>query len=400
MHSCDRLYARPATCRVVPQNRPIGKTRSSQRVGAHGNNSDDSRDLKEFGVEGTIVGHQEGPSVTIYEFQPAAGTKQAKVHSLIDDLALALKVDSLFIKAVPGKRALGIEVPNQCRKTVLFGDLCSKTGFGEGSDQLSYIVGTDGQGQVVQEDLTQMPHLLIAGATGSGKSVGINTLISSLLVRYSPAKVQFIMIDPKLLELSIYEGVPHLMTPVITTVKETLVALQKTVDEMERRFAVMQGYNVKNIAAFNKVESEGLKKHEAFPYIVIIIDELADLMLSAPKEIETLIQKLAQKARASGIHLILATQRPSVDILTGKIKANLPSRISFQVPSRHDSRTILDQDGAEKLLGRGDLLLQKPGTQMKRIQGEYISDIEIEDLVEKLKKTTFSNIPRSEVFVS
>ncbi|MEI8024878.1 MAG: DNA translocase FtsK 4TM domain-containing protein [Pseudomonadota bacterium] len=355
--------------------------------------------LGDFGIKAEVIGHQTGPVVTVYEVRPEAGVKQARLLGLADDLALSLKADSLLIQPIPEKSALGIQVPNQTRQDVLMGELLEHPTFSRLTSTLSFVIGKSISGQPVYADLGGMPHLLVAGSTGSGKSVGINTLITSLLTRSSPKDVRMILVDPKMLELSVYEGIPHLLMPVITQPEKATSALRWAVHEMERRYRVMQQMQVRNIAAFNqawldaKEETRSLIKAQlkddeidTLPYIVLVIDELADLMMTAPKEIESIIQRLAQKARASGIHMVLATQRPSVDIITGVIKANLPSRIAFQVVSKHDSRTILDQMGAEKLLGKGDLLLQRPGlNKLERIQGAYVSDSEVVNFVKSIK---------------
>ncbi|MEZ4742839.1 MAG: DNA translocase FtsK [Bdellovibrionota bacterium] len=357
--------------------------------------------LQDFNIAGKIIGFQPGPVVTVYEFQPEAGIKQSKVLGLIDDIALALKVDSIFINPVKGKRALGVQVPNSKRDTVFLGDILSSDNFKAAINPLTFAMGKSLNGDVVCADLASMPHLLVAGSTGSGKSVGINALLCSILMKSSPSQVRMILVDPKMLELSVYDGIPHLLMPVITESTKANLALKWAVNEMERRYKLMQNACVRNIEAFNsfwstsneedknllreKVEDEDITQ---LPYILLVIDELADLMLTAPKEIESIIQRLAQKARASGIHMVLATQRPSVDIITGVIKANLPSRIAFQVVSKHDSRTILDQMGADKLLGKGDMLFQKPGiNNLERIQGALVSDNEVVSLVKNLKSS-------------
>jgi S-DNA-T family DNA segregation ATPase FtsK/SpoIIIE len=356
--------------------------------------------LADFGVSGTIVGHQTGPVVTVFEFQPDAGIKQSKVLGLIDDLALALRVDSIFIHPVKGKRALGIQVPNSKREMVYLGDLLESRAYQDPTSPLTFVMGKSLSGDPVCANLAEMPHALIAGSTGSGKSVGINVLLCSLIMRSSPKDVRMILVDPKMLELSVYEGIPHLLMPVITDPNKASLALKWAVNEMERRYRIMQGVSVRNIEAFNslwrnasKEKREEIQRNTEeeelghLPYVVLVIDELADLMLTAPKEIESVIQRLAQKARASGIHLVLATQRPSVDIITGVIKANLPSRIAFQVVSKHDSRTILDQMGADKLLGKGDMLFQKPGVAaLERIQGAFVNDEEVVSMVAQVKQ--------------
>jgi len=359
-----------------------------------------TKTLSEFGVEGRIVGWQPGPVVTVYEYQPDAGIKQSKILSLMDDLALSLKVDSIFINPVPGKRALGIQVPNQRREIVYLGDIIASELFQKNPSPMTFAMGKTINGQPFTADLTAMPHLLAAGATGTGKSVGINSLLCSVIMKSSPEDVRMILVDPKMLELSVYDGIPHLLMPVITEPDRASSALKWAANEMERRYKIMQHAQVRNIGGFNafwetanesrKEQIRGLMNdpHIArLPYILLVIDELADLMLTAPKDVEGSIQRLAQKARASGIHMVLATQRPSVDVITGVIKANLPCRLSFQVVSKHDSRTILDQMGAEKLLGRGDLLLQRPGVgRLERLQGALVSDEEVLALVAETKR--------------
>ncbi len=360
--------------------------------------------LSEFGVKGILIAVKPGPVVTVFEFQPDAGVKQSKVMSLVDDLALALHVDAILINPVTDKRALGIQVPNKKRKLVSLGDVIDSPSFENSESHLTFAMGESLSGDPVITDISAMPHLLVAGATGSGKSVAVNTLLCSILMKSSPEDVRMILVDPKMLELSIYEGIPHLLMPVITEPHRAGATLKWAVVEMERRYKLMQLARVRNIAGFNEFWESASEEERTslatevtqyikedfevcrLPLILIVIDELADLMLTAPKEIETLIQRLAQKARASGIHLVLATQRPSVDIITGVIKANLPCRAAFQVVSKHDSRTILDQMGAEKLLGKGDMLLQRPGVnRLERIQGAFVSDKEVIDLVQYIK---------------
>ena len=358
-----------------------------------------TKTFADFGVAGKIIGYQPGPVVTVFEFQPDAGVKQSRVLSLIDDLALSLKVDSIFINPVPGKRALGVQVPNTRRETVYLGDIIRSESFQNSPSPLIFAMGKSLSGQPVSADLTSMPHLLMAGATGAGKSVAINSLTCSVVMKSSPADVRMILVDPKMLELSVYEGIPHLLMPVITEPDRASHALKWAAAEMERRYRLMQFAAVRNIAGFNQFLDSaspsrreeirlvsGSDQIERLPYILLVIDELADLMMTAPKDVESSIQRLAQKARASGIHMVLATQRPSVDIITGVIKANLPCRLSFQVVSKHDSRTILDQVGAEKLLGRGDMLFQRPGSgRLERIQGALVGDEEVLGLVATLK---------------
>jgi S-DNA-T family DNA segregation ATPase FtsK/SpoIIIE len=358
--------------------------------------------FEDFGVLGQIIGYQSGPVVTVYEFQPDAGVKQSKVLSLIDDLALALRVDSIFIHPVRGKRALGVQVPNSKREPVHLGDILGTATFKDAPSPLSFGLGKTITGHPMCTDLTAMPHLLVAGATGSGKSVGINAMLCSIIMKATPEQVRMILVDPKMLELSIYEGIPHLLMPVITEPHKASLALKWAASEMERRYRLMQLACVRNIEGFNEFWSKSSADRrdqlreamddetlDRLPYILLVIDELADLMMTAPKDVEAQIQRLAQKARASGIHMVLATQRPSVDIITGVIKANLPCRIAYQVVSKHDSRTILDLIGAEKLLGKGDLLFQRPGVgRLERLQGALITDEEVLNLVASVKATS------------
>ena len=338
--------------------------------------------LKNFGVSGKVVGISPGPVVTTYEYSPAPGVKINKIVGLADDLALGLKAQSVrVVGSVPGKAALGIEIPNEIRQIVYIRELIAAETYREHSHKLSIALGLDVVGNLAMANLAKMPHLLIAGATGAGKSVGINTIIASILYNATPAEVRFLMVDPKRIELSGYEGIPHLLHPVVVDPKLASRALNWAVREMERRYRLLEEARVKSFDSYNEVNREKL------PYIVVIVDELADLMMVASKEVETAIARLAQMARAAGIHLILATQRPSVDVLTGLIKANFPTRISFKVSSKIDSRTILDASGAEHLLGSGDMLFLAPGTaHIKRIHGAYISENETSRIVEFWKQ--------------
>ncbi len=337
--------------------------------------------LKDFGVSGRVVEICPGPVVTMYEFSPAPGVKINKVASLADDLALALRTRSVRIVApIPGKAVIGIELANPRRQTVYLKQILSAEVFQKGKGELFLALGQDIVGQPVVTDLTKMPHLLIAGATGTGKSVGLNAMICSLLYRLGPDKLRLLMIDPKRIELSLYDGIPHLIHPVVSEPKEATRALRWAVLEMERRYQLLEEAHARNILGYNKEAEEPL------PYLVVIIDELADLMMVSSKEVEASIARLAQMARAAGMHIIIATQRPSVDVLTGLIKANFPARISFKVSSKVDSRTILDSMGAERLLGNGDMLFLPPGTSnLERIHGAYISEHEILKIVEFLK---------------
>jgi S-DNA-T family DNA segregation ATPase FtsK/SpoIIIE len=329
--------------------------------------------LSDFDVEGKVTQVQAGPVVTMYEFEPAPGVKMNSVVSLSDDLALALKAPGVRVSRISGKSAIGIEVPNRLRDTVSLREIISSDSFNKNHSKLTLALGKDIFGAPVVADLAKMPHLLVAGATGSGKSVSINSMVMSILYKASPKEVKMLMIDPKLLELSAYEGIPHLISPVITNPKEAAEALRKMVFEMENRYRLLAQKSTKNIENYNKAVSE----EERLPYIVIFIDELADLMFASANEVEDAIARLAQMARASGIHLVLATQRPSVDVITGVIKANFPARISFQVTTRIDSRTILDAPGAEQLLGKGDMLFMLPGVKIIRVHGALITEDEI-----------------------
>jgi S-DNA-T family DNA segregation ATPase FtsK/SpoIIIE len=364
--------------------------------------------LADFGVMGRVVTVHPGPVITMYEFEPAPGVKVNRITNLSDDLALALRALSIRIIApIPGKSVVGIEVPNAERETVYIRDLLEARSFRQGASRLTLALGKDIFGNPVEADLASMPHLLVAGATGTGKSVFLNSLLCSILVRATPDEVKLLLVDPKLLELSIYEKIPHLIADVVTNPKRASAALQGVVLKMEERYQQMAALGVRNIAQFNARvdeakaaglatyrlrpkpgEAEGREvPYQRIPYIVVVIDELADLMVVSARDVEESLQRLAQMARASGIHLVLATQRPSVDVLTGIIKANFPARISFQVSSRTDSRTILDQGGADQLLGQGDMLFLPPGTsKLQRLHGPYVSEREVTKLVEHLRR--------------
>ncbi|MCG2722477.1 MAG: DNA translocase FtsK 4TM domain-containing protein [Thermodesulfovibrionales bacterium] len=337
--------------------------------------------LDDFGVEGKVLQVNPGPIVTMYEFEPAPGIKINKIVALADDLALSLKAQSVRISPIPGRAAIGIEVPNRQRETVALREVISSENFKKSKSRLTLGLGKEISGLPVVADLSRMPHLLVAGATGSGKSVSINSMVMSILYKATPAEVKMLMVDPKLLELSAYEGIPHLISPVITNPKEASDALKKMVIEMERRYRVLAEKSARNIESYQVQATE----EERLPYIVILIDELADLMFTAPTDVEDSITRLAQMGRAAGIHLILATQRPSVDVITGIIKANFPARISFQVSSKVDSRTVLDSQGAEQLLGKGDMLLMLPGTKVVRVHGALITEEEIKAVTEFVK---------------
>jgi S-DNA-T family DNA segregation ATPase FtsK/SpoIIIE len=349
--------------------------------------------LEDFGVRGQVVAVSPGPVVTTYEYEPAAGIKINKILNLSDDLALALRAASIRIVApIPGKAVIGIEVPNTVREMVRFREIVVSNIFEKSKSNLTICLGKDIVGNPVVAELDKMPHLLIAGATGAGKSVALNTMICSLLYKSNPDEVKLIMVDPKRIELTSYDGIPHLITPVVTNVKKATNALYWAVREMEQRYEQLSELKARNILQYNRKIEQAAKKgeesdREKLPFIVIIIDELADLMMAASRDVEVALTRLAQMARAAGIHLIIATQRPSVDVLTGIIKANFPTRLSFQVSSKTDSRTIIDTNGAESLLGNGDMLFMPPGAaKLKRIHGAYISETELGRITEFLKQ--------------
>lgn len=368
--------------------------------------------LEDFGIRGEIINVRPGPVVTLYELEPAPGIKSSRVIGLADDIARSMCAISVRVAVVPGRNAIGIEMPNSNRETVYLRELLASRDFEKTKQKLAMALGKDIGGEPTFADLARMPHLLIAGTTGSGKSVGINTMILSLLFRLPPDKCKLIMIDPKMLELSVYEGIPHLLAPVVTDPHKAVVSLKWAVREMEERYRKMSKLGVRNIDGYNARAEQAQKKGEVFtrqiqtgfdpengapiyeeeqmdlsplPYIVVIIDEMADLMMVAGKDIEGAVQRLAQMARAAGIHVIMATQRPSVDVITGTIKANFPTRISFQVTSKIDSRTILGEQGAEQLLGQGDNLFMAGGGRISRLHAPFVSDDEVEQIVAYLK---------------
>ncbi len=368
--------------------------------------------LQDFGVKGEITRVSPGPVVTLYELEPAAGTKSSRVIGLADDIARSMSAVSARIAVIPGRNAIGIELPNASRETVYLRDLFESEDYNDTKAKLPLVLGKDIGGDPIIADLARMPHLLVAGTTGSGKSVAINTMIMSLVYHHTPEECKFIMIDPKMLELSVYDGIPHLLAPVVTEPGKAVVALKWTVKEMENRYRLMSNLGVRNVDSYNKRILEAKRKGEELfrtvqtgfdpetgkpiyekqplemnklPMIVVVVDEMADLMLVAGKDIEGSIQRLAQMARAAGIHIIMATQRPSVDVITGIIKANFPTRISFQVTSKIDSRTILGEQGAEQLLGQGDMLYMAGGGRMTRVHGPFIDDKEVEEIVNFLK---------------
>lgn len=354
--------------------------------------------LNSFGVEAKVIKVTRGPSVTRFEIQPSPGVKVSKVVNLQDDIALGLAASAVRMEApIPGKAAIGIEVPNRTQTPVFLKEVLDTKEFKESTKKIAFALGKDITGNCVVGDLSEMPHMLIAGATGSGKSVCINSLIISLLYKYSPDEVKLLMIDPKVVELSVYNGIPHLLIPVVTDPKKAAGALNWAVNEMDKRYDLFTKYKVKNIKSYNSQVDKGLIEKK-LPYIVLIVDELADLMMTCPGDVEDYICRLAQKARAAGIHLIIATQRPSVDVITGVIKANIPSRISFAVSSGVDSRTILDQTGAEKLLGRGDMLYSPMGANKPiRVQGAFISEEEVENVVDFIKSSEENTFYEEEI---
>ncbi|MBL4646277.1 MAG: cell division protein FtsK, partial [Rhizobiales bacterium] len=368
--------------------------------------------LEDFGVRGEIINVRPGPVVTLYELEPAPGIKSSRVIGLADDIARSMSAIAARVAVIPGRNVIGIELPNAKRDTVFLRELLDSADFEKTKAKLALCLGKNIGGEAVIADLAKMPHVLVAGTTGSGKSVAINTMILSLLYRMTPEECRLIMIDPKMLELSVYDGIPHLLTPVVTDPKKAVVALKWTVREMEDRYKKMSKLGVRNIDGFNSRVKQAKKKGEVIsrtiqtgfdhdtgeaiyeqeelnlepmPYIVVLIDEMADLMMVAGKEIEGTVQRLAQMARAAGIHVIMATQRPSVDVITGTIKANFPTRISFQVTSKIDSRTILGEQGAEQLLGMGDMLYMAGGGRIQRVHGPFVSDTEVEEIVAHLQ---------------
>ena len=369
--------------------------------------------LEDYGVRGQIVQVRPGPVVTLYELEPAPGIKASRIIGLADDIARSMSAISVRVAVVPGRTVIGIELPNRKAETVFLHELLDSPIYEKHAGRLALILGKDISGEPVLADLARMPHLLIAGTTGSGKSVGINTMILSILYRMPPDRCKFIMVDPKMLELSVYDGIPHLLAPVVTDPRKAVLALKWTVREMENRYRKMSKLGVRNIDGFNARLAEAAAKGESLvrkvqtgfdaetgspifepqpfdtselPLIIVVVDEMADLMLVAGKDIEAAIQRLAQMARAAGIHIIMATQRPSVDVITGTIKANFPTRISFQVTSKIDSRTILGEGGAEQLLGRGDMLYMAGGGRVTRVHGPFVSDEEVERVVSFLKE--------------
>ena len=404
------LYTFPPVGLLTEAKKSVGPVMSSEALEENARQLESV--LDDFGVKGDVGNVRPGPVVTLYELEPAPGIKSSRVVGLADDIARSMSAVSARVAVVPGRNAIGIELPNQKRETVYLRELINNKDFVESQMKLALALGKTIGGEPVIVDLARMPHLLVAGTTGSGKSVAINTMILSLLYRLKPEECRLIMVDPKMLELSVYDGIPHLLTPVVTDPRKAVVALKWAVREMEERYKKMSKLGVRNIDGFNARVSEAKAKGEQItrtvqtgfdrdtgeaifenevmeleplPFIVVIVDEMADLMMVAGKDIEGAIQRLAQMARAAGIHVILATQRPSVDVITGTIKANFPTRISFQVTSKIDSRTILGEQGAEQLLGQGDMLFMAGGGRISRVHGPFVSDGEVEKVVAHLK---------------
>ncbi len=407
----DGYQAPPLELLAVPTEAPARRT--FRQDGSSQNARLLESVLEEFGVRGNITKVRPGPVVTLYELEPAPGTKSSRVIGLADDIARSMSAISVRVAVVPGRNAIGIELPNAQRETVYLRQLLAESAYVRSGAKLPLVLGKDIGGAPIIADLARMPHLLIAGTTGSGKSVGINAMILSLLYKLGPDQCRFIMVDPKMLELSVYNDIPHLLSPVVTDPKKAVVALKWTVREMEDRYRAMSKLGVRNIESFNKRLADAQERGEVLmrkvqtgfdpdtgkpifedqtldlvplPYIVVVVDEMADLMLVAGKDIEAAVQRLAQMARAAGIHLIMATQRPSVDVITGTIKANFPTRISFQVTSKIDSRTILGEQGAEQLLGMGDMLHMSGGGRINRVHGPFVTDGEVEDVVRHLHR--------------
>lgn len=405
MRTVGGSHTLPSLELLDPAEKPVGKSFSNEEL-EHLSREVELR-LQDFGIDVQVVAVHPGPVVTRFEMQPAAGVKASRIVSLAKDLARSLSAISVrIVEVIPGKSVVGLELPNKNREIVRLREIFSSSQYEQARSPLSLALGKDIAGHPVVVDLAKMPHLLVAGTTGSGKSVGLNAMLLSLLYKAAPEEVRLIMVDPKMLELSIYEGIPHLLAPVVTDMKEAANALRWCVAEMDRRYRLMAALGVRNLAGYNHKVQEATEKGKplpdplwrsehggepamltTLPYIVVLIDEFADMMMVVGKKVEELIARIAQKARAAGIHLILATQRPSVDVITGLIKANIPTRIAFQVSSRIDSRTILDQQGAEQLLGYGDMLYLAPGTGVPvRVHGAYVADHEVHAVVNELKQ--------------
>jgi S-DNA-T family DNA segregation ATPase FtsK/SpoIIIE len=405
-------YSRPSTS-LLRRQAAVGPAAEPAEAGLKDNARVLEEVLADFGVKGEVKAIHPGPVVTLYEYEPARGVKSSRIIGLADDIARSMSAIGVRVAVVPGRNAIGIEMPNARRETVFLREIFDSEPFRNSSAILPIALGKSIGGEVIVADLARMPHLLVAGTTGSGKSVGINAMILSLLFKLGPERCRLLLIDPKMLELSVYNGIPHLLAPVVTDPAEAVAALNWAVREMEERYKRMSKLGVRNVEAFNarlrqaKARGEALHRTvqtgfdantgaatyerealdlEPLSYIVVVVDEFADLMAVAGKEIEAAVQRLAQMARAAGIHLIMATQRPSVDIITGTIKANFPTRISFKVASKVDSRTILNEHGAEQLLGRGDMLYSGGSDQVLRVHGAFVSDEEVESVVQALRE--------------
>jgi len=365
----------------ILENENTNKKSKNNLDGIKENSSLLERVFADFNIEIKVINVKLGPVITLYEILPAAGIKISTIINLADDISRSMGVGAVRIAQIYGTQFLGVEVPNDVRETVTIKELLSDNNFKNTSHKIPICIGKDISGKIEVIDLSKTPHLLVAGTTGSGKSVFINTLLTSLLYKFSPDELRLILIDPKMLELSVYNDIAHLLTPVVTEPKKAIIALKWVCKEMERRYSLMNEENTRSLEGFNQ------KSEEKLPYIVVFIDEMADLMMTAGKEVEHYVQRLAQMARACGIHLVMATQRPSVDIITGSIKANFPSRISFQVASKYDSRTVLGEIGAEQLLGNGDMLMSKNGGNLIRYQSAFISDNEVNKLIKEIKRS-------------
>ena len=365
----------------ILENEKINSNRNLEKENIKENSSLLEKVFKDFNIDVQVMAVKLGPVVTLYEILPAAGTKINTIINLAGDISRSMGVGAVRIAQIYGTQFLGVEIPNKHRETVTIKELLSNNNFKNASHKIPICIGKDISGNIEVIDLSKTPHLLVAGTTGSGKSVFINTLLTSILYKFSPDELRLILIDPKMLELSVYNDIAHLLTPVVTEPKKAIIALKWVCKEMERRYSLMNEENTRSLEGFNEKSSEKL------PFIVVFIDEMADLMMTAGKEVEHYVQRLAQMARACGIHLVMATQRPSVDIITGSIKANFPSRISFQVASKYDSRTVLGEIGAEQLLGNGDMLMSKNGGNLIRYQSAFISDNEVNKLIKEIKRS-------------
>ena len=378
IHAIEKNFSSPSL--DILENEKINSNRKLEKENIKENSSLLEKVFNDFNIEIKVMTVRLGPVVTLYEILPAAGTKINTIINLAGDISRSMGVGAVRIAQIYGTQFLGVEIPNKQRETVTIKELLSDDNFKNTKHKIPICIGKDISGVIEVIDLSKTPHLLVAGTTGSGKSVFINTLLASILYKFSPTELRLILIDPKMLELSVYNDIAHLLTPVVTEPKKAIIALKWVCKEMERRYALMNEEGTRSLEGFNQ------KSLEKLPFIVVFIDEMADLMMTAGKEVEHYVQRLAQMARACGIHLVMATQRPSVDIITGSIKANFPSRISFQVASKYDSRTVLGEIGAEQLLGNGDMLMSKNGANLVRYQSAFISDNEVNKLISEIKK--------------